>query len=53
MMVKVVMMMSMRRKRLVDDNDDDVSDKGIRGRSVEVEGVMMMVMDGQREGEGG
>lgn len=45
MMVKVVMSM-MRKKRLVDD--DDVSDKGIRGGSVE--GVMMMVMDGQREG---
>lgn len=38
----------MRKKRLVDDDDDDVSDKGIRGGSVEE--VMMMVMDGQREG---
>ena len=38
-----------RSKRLVDD-DDDVSDKG-RGGSLE--GVMMMVMEGQREGEGG
>lgn len=44
MMVKVIM-----SKRLV-DGDDDVSDKG-RGGSLE--GVMMMVMDGQREGEGG
>jgi len=43
--VKVVMI---RSKRLVDDDDDDdVSDKG------RVEGVMMMVMEGQREGEGG
>jgi len=41
----------MRSKRLVDD-DDDVSDKGIRDGSLE--GVMMMmVMDGQREGQGG
>jgi len=38
------------QKVLVDDDDDDVSDKG-RGGSLE--GVMMMVMDGQREGEGG
>lgn len=37
------------RKKLVND-DDDVCDKGIIRGGGSVEGVMMMVMEGQREG---